>query len=128
MLRKILDEGGEYTSNKKRNFCASTGNPRQYIQRRGRVLRKSKGKSYANIYDIIVAPQDSYINSLPEELKGMEIRIFQNELRRVANFLYAAENRHQVLNGKLGELADKYSIDLVALIEENLNIDNICNQ
>jgi len=58
----------------------------------------------------------------------MEIRIFRNELNRVANFIYAAENRHQVLNGKLGELGDKFGIDLIELIESNLKIDNICNQ
>ncbi len=126
LAMKILDEGVDIPVTKNAIFCSSTGNPRQYIQRRGRVLRKSYGKSYANIYDIIVAPQENFIDSLPPDLKEMEIRIFQNELRRVANFLYAAENRHQVLNGKLGELAIKYSIDLITLIEENLNIDNIC--
>jgi len=125
---KILDEGVDIPVTKNAIFCASTGNPRQYIQRRGRVLRKSEGKTYANIYDIIVAPKESFIDSLPQDLKEMEIRIFQNELRRVGNFLYAAENRHQVLNGKLGDLAIKYNIDLVSLIEDNLNIDNICNQ
>lgn len=128
LAMKILDEGVDIPITKNAIFCASTGNPRQYIQRRGRVLRKAKGKAYANIYDIIVAPQESFIDSLPQDLKEMEIKIFQHELRRVANFLYAAENRHQVLNGKLGDLAIKYSIDLVSLIEDNLNIDNICNQ
>lgn len=128
LAMKILDEGVDIPVTKNAIFCASTGNPRQYIQRRGRVLRKFEGKNYANIYDIIVAPQESFIESLPQDLKEMEIRIFQNELRRVANFLYAAENRHQVLNEKLGELSIKYRIDLVSLIEDNLNIDNICNQ
>ena len=128
LAMKILDEGVDIPVTKNAIFCASTGNPRQYIQRRGRVLRKSEGKSYANIYDIIVAPHESFMDSLPQDLKDMEIRIFQNELRRVANFLYAAENRHQILNGRLGDLAMRYSIDLVSLIEDNLNIDNICNQ
>lgn len=128
LAMKILDEGVDIPTTKNAVFCASTGNPRQYIQRRGRVLRKSKDKSYANIYDIIVAPQDNYIDSLPADLKEMEIRIFRNELNRVANFVYAAENRHQVLNGRLGELGDKYGIDLIELIESNLRIDNICNQ
>ena len=128
LAMKILDEGVDIPATKNAIFCASTGNPRQYIQRRGRVLRKSQNKSYANIYDIIVAPQDNYINSLSPDLKEMEIRIFRNELNRVANFIYAAENRHQVLNGKLGELGDKFGIDLIELIESNLKIDNICNQ
>jgi len=124
---KILDEGVDIPRTKNAIFCASTGNPRQYIQRRGRVLRKYEGKTYANIFDIIVAPQEMYINSLPENLRDMEIRIFRNELRRVANFLYAAENRHQVLNDKLGNLATKYGIDLVLLMKDNLDIDKNCN-
>ncbi len=128
LAMKILDEGVDIPATKNAVFCASTGNPRQYIQRRGRVLRKTEGKSYANIYDIIVAPKESFINTLPIDLREMEIKIFQNELRRVANFLYAAENRHQVLNGKLGKLAMRYNIDLISLIEENLNLDNLCNQ
>lgn len=127
LAMKILDEGVDIPCTRNAIFCASTGNPRQYIQRRGRVLRKFEDKSYANIYDIIISPQENYIDSLPIELKEMEIRIFRGELRRVANFLYAAENRHQILNGKLGELAMKYNVDLVSLIEEDLNIDNNCN-
>ena len=77
LAMKILDEGVDIPVTKNAIFCASTGNPRQYIQRRGRVLRKSDGKSYANIFDIIVAPQESFINSLPEDLKEMEIKIYQ---------------------------------------------------
>ena len=91
------------------------------------MLRKFENKHYANIYDIIVAPQDDFLCSLPDGLKSMEIKIFQNELRRVANFLYAAENINQVINGKLGELADKFSIDLITLINDNLELDNQCD-
>jgi len=127
LAMKILDEGVDVPATKNAIFCANTGNPRQYIQRRGRVLRKAEGKYYANIYDIIVAPKENYINTLQKELKEMEIKIFQNELRRVANFIYAAENKHQVLNGKLGELSLKYNIDLILLIEENLHLDELCN-
>ncbi|MCD8031122.1 MAG: DEAD/DEAH box helicase [Bacteroides sp.] len=123
LAMKILDEGVDIPVTRNAIFCASTGNPRQYIQRRGRVLRKSPGKTHANIYDIIIAPQKNFMDYLPVEIKEMEIKIFQNELKRVANFLYAAENRHQVLNGELGKLADLYRIDFVEMIKENLTID-----
>jgi len=126
LAMKILDEGVDIPITKNAIFCASTGNPRQYIQRRGRVLRKYPSKEYANVYDIIVAPEQRYIDTLNEQLKEMEINIFRNELRRVANFLYTAENRHQVLSGKLGELADIYGINIYQLIEDNLNLDNEC--
>ena len=126
LAMKILDEGVDIPITKNAIFCASTGNPRQYIQRRGRILRKYPGKEYANVYDIIVAPEQRFIDALDEQLKEMEISIFRNELRRVANFLYAAENRHQVLSGKLGELADYYGINIYQLIEDDLNLDNEC--
>ena len=126
LAMKILDEGVDIPITKNAIFCASTGNPRQYIQRRGRILRKYPGKEYANVYDIIVAPEQRYIDTLNDQLKEMEINIFRNELRRVANFLYAAENRHQVLSGQLGELADIYGINIYQLIEDNLNLDNEC--
>ena len=44
---KTLDEGVDIPATKCAIFCASTGNPRQFIQRRGRILRRSKGKDFA---------------------------------------------------------------------------------
>ena len=41
---KCLDEGVDIPRAEHAIFCSSTGNPRQFVQRRGRVLRKSKGK------------------------------------------------------------------------------------
>ena len=35
---------------------ASSTNPKEYIQRRGRVLRKCPRKRYADIYDFIMSP------------------------------------------------------------------------
>jgi hypothetical protein len=61
-------------------------------------------------------------------MKRREVRqtSYRNELRRVANFLYAAENRHQALSGKLGELADYYGINIYQLIKDNLSLDKEC--
>ena len=41
---KTLDEGVDVPATRNAIFCASTGNPRQYIQRRGRILRNYPGK------------------------------------------------------------------------------------
>ena len=53
-----LDEGVDVPSVKTGIFLASSGNPKQFIQRRGRLLRKNTktGKTYAIIRDILVAP------------------------------------------------------------------------
>lgn len=53
---RCLDEGVDIPSTKIAFFLASTTNPREFIQRRGRVLRQSVGKKHAIIFDFIVFP------------------------------------------------------------------------
>ena len=53
---KCLDEGVNIPSIKTAFILASSTNPKEYIQRRGRVLRKYKGKKFATIYDFITLP------------------------------------------------------------------------
>ena len=55
---KCLDEGVNIPSIKTAFILASTTNPKEYIQRRGRVLRKFDGKDFAVIYDFITIPKD----------------------------------------------------------------------
>ncbi|RYZ81156.1 MAG: DEAD/DEAH box helicase, partial [Proteobacteria bacterium] len=54
LAMKCLDEGVDIPRTQYAIFCSSTGNPRQYVQRRGRVLRQIKGKEFAYIYDMVV--------------------------------------------------------------------------
>ena len=54
---KCLDEGVNIPGIKTAFILASTTNPKEYIQRRGRVLRKAEGKEYAEIYDFITLPR-----------------------------------------------------------------------
>jgi superfamily II DNA or RNA helicase len=51
---KCLDEGVDVPRAELAIFCSSTGNPRQFIQRRGRILRQHIDKSHAVIHDLIV--------------------------------------------------------------------------
>lgn len=131
---KTLDEGVDIPATKCAIFCASTGNPRQFIQRRGRILRNFKGKEFATVFDLIIEPNDSsYWNFLPkdkrEKIQRMEINIFRSELDRVANFLYASENRADLFlnaNGdliKLVDLSERYNIDIFGLINELIELD-----
>lgn len=53
---KCLDEGVDVPQTRVAYILASTSNPREYIQRRGRVLRKAKGKEFAIIHDFLVCP------------------------------------------------------------------------
>jgi superfamily II DNA or RNA helicase len=64
---KCLDEGVDVPKISHGIILASTQNPREFIQRRGRMLRRSDDKHYAVIHDLLVAPpenQDSNFDSL----------------------------------------------------------------
>ena len=84
---KCLDEGVDVPSTREAYFLASTSNPREFIQRRGRVLRRAKGKNLAQIYDFIVIP-----SNISERLYKT---IVSKELPRFAEFSRYAIDRFQ---------------------------------
>ena len=91
---KCLDEGVDVPRSELAIFCASTGNPRQFIQRRGRVLRTHKDKRFAVIHDLIVIPE----NVFDEECYTLERGLVQSELRRVRDFALLSENLNDTDN------------------------------
>jgi superfamily II DNA or RNA helicase len=97
---RCLDEGVDIPETRRAFLLASSTNPRQFIQRRGRVLRRSPGKDFAEIYDFIVQPP---IESL-EYGSGMfnTMRsLFAKELRRVSEFARLAQNGPEALHSLL---------------------------
>lgn len=85
---KCLDEGVDVPRSELAIFCASTGNPRQFIQRRGRILRTHKDKKYAYIHDLVVVPE---VISASESYQ-MERNLLESELKRVRDFALMSEN------------------------------------
>lgn len=83
---KCLDEGVDIPSVDTAVIIASSTNPRQFIQRRGRILRNYPGKPDASIYDMIVVPPESAY-TMPSERTLME-----KELRRFMEFADLAKN------------------------------------
>lgn len=53
---RCLDEGINIPSIESALILSSNDNYREFVQRRGRILRTYKGKKYATIYDVIVLP------------------------------------------------------------------------
>ena len=96
---KCLDEGVDIPRAEHAIFCSSTGNPRQFVQRRGRVLRKCKGKEKAKIWDLIVTPPN-----ILDESNSIERNLFLNEVKRIINFAALADNQIDILYGKLCKL------------------------
>ena len=83
---KCLDEGVDVPAAKTAILMASDSNPRQHIQRRGRILRKSPGKEYAIIHDMVVLPK------FHSNLSEAEKTLINKELQRFEEFMELAEN------------------------------------
>lgn len=91
---KCLDEGVDVPAARTAYLLASSSNPRQFIQRRGRVLRKALGKERADIVDFIVVPP-SDASDLQHET---ERRMVARELARVTEFARLADNEAHTLD------------------------------
>lgn len=101
---RCLDEGIDIPSTTHALILASSKNPREFIQRRGRILRKSPGKSFAYLYDIIVTPN----GEIRDDLKSTSI--IESELSRAIKFGEWAENPSCVAS--LKNIAIEYHINI----------------
>ena len=102
---KCLDEGVDIPRSEMAVFCASTGNPRQFIQRRGRILRLHKDKQYAVIHDLIVVPKIDYGTTS----YTMERNLLNNEMKRVREFANLSENSSDTLK-ELEDILTYYNL------------------
>jgi superfamily II DNA or RNA helicase len=88
---RCLDEGVDIPSVTHALILASSRNPREFVQRRGRVLRKAPGKALAYVHDAIVLPPSSD----KETCNGMESHkdsFTTGELIRAIEFAEHASN------------------------------------
>jgi ERCC4-related helicase len=103
---KCLDEGVDVPSTKLAFILASSSNPREFIQRRGRILRRAPGKSEAIIYDFITIPPQSWSSGTSFTI---ERSIVERELKRFREFATSARNKHQALD-VIWQIAQRYNI------------------
>ena len=93
---RCLDEGVDVPSTEVAYILASTSNPREFIQRRGRILRKSPGKEYAVIHDLVALPSlDSVDTGSLGGSFSMERGILRRELSRFREFANSSINGFQ---------------------------------
>jgi superfamily II DNA or RNA helicase len=104
---KCLDEGVDVPRSELAIFCASTGNPRQFIQRRGRVLRTHKDKHVAVIHDLVVVPDNCFSNESYE----LERNLIAGELKRVRDFAMLSENLFDT-DRELQDVLNHYNLSL----------------
>jgi len=91
---KCLDEGVNIPKTMNAIFVASGQNYREFIQRRGRVLRNYKTqnftKEYANIYDVVILPTVEQYNNDTQIAK----RLIISEFRRLYEFYNLASDNY----------------------------------
>lgn len=90
---RCLDEGVNIPSIRTAFIMASSTNPKEYIQRRGRVLRKFPGKKYATIFDFITLPISlEDIGDYDDEVVNTTRSLAFREIVRMKDFASIAEN------------------------------------
>lgn len=91
---RCLDEGVDIPQVRRAFILASSTNPRQFIQRRGRVLRRADGKDQAEIFDFVVIPPLDQLTPGSAEFKTMR-NLVSREMARVVEFARLAVNGPQ---------------------------------
>lgn len=120
---KCLDEGVNIPSIKTAFILASSTNPKEYIQRRGRVLRKAEGKSFAQIFDFITLPRPIDTVSWETETAKMDKSLIKKEITRMKEFGEISINP-SVSDKLINELNEAYGFDLITnLFEEGFEND-----
>ncbi len=90
---KCLDEGIDIPSANTGILMASSTNPREYVQRIGRIIRQDEGKTFANLYDICI----NQIQGLDEDEMELERRIKKKEAIRLEEIAENAINSADAL-------------------------------
>lgn len=101
---RCLDEGVDIPAIHNAVILASSSNPRQFIQRRGRILRPHPGKKRATLFDMIVLPPD-----LERDTLEVERNLLRKELKRFLEFADLADNSGEARR-KLLQLQTRYGL------------------
>lgn len=107
---KCLDEGVNIPGIRTAFILASTTNPKEYIQRRGRVLRKADNKTFAEIYDFVTLPRElDSVSGLTTEQAQRDLSLVKNELARIKEFGRLSMNSMEA-NDLIWDIQEAYQI------------------
>lgn len=110
---KCLDEGVNIPSIKTAFILASSTNPKEYIQRRGRVLRKAENKPFATIYDFVTLPTLLDRVDCSSENARLDLSLVKKEIIRMKEFGEISRNpsdADKLING----LSEIYGLDTIS--------------
>ncbi|MFW7382191.1 MAG: DEAD/DEAH box helicase family protein [Oligoflexus sp.] len=105
---RCLDEGVDIPACQDAYILASSRNPRQYIQRRGRVLRKAPGKDKARIFDFFIRLPNNVLD------RHHERKLIEQELKRVKEFAEHSVNFSDTVE-VLNDIIAEYGLQLALL-------------
>lgn len=109
---KCLDEGVNIPSIKTAFILASSTNPKEYIQRRGRVLRKAPNKPFATIYDFVTLPTPiEYVNNTSENAH-YDLSLIKKEIIRMKEFGEISKNPAEA-DKLIKTLMETYGLDTI---------------
>jgi superfamily II DNA or RNA helicase len=109
---RCLDEGVNIPGIKTAFILASSTNPKEYVQRRGRVLRTAPGKQFAKIYDFITLPRNLNDALPPNANLNSEYSLIRREYERMEDFARFAENSSEVVKLQ-NQISDYYKLNYV---------------
>ena len=101
---RCLDEGIDIPAIQTAVILASSSNPRQFIQRRGRILRPHPGKQQATLFDTIVVPPN-----LDRQTWEVERNLLRKEILRFITFAELADNAEEAI-ARLLQLQERYEL------------------
>ena len=93
VAKKVLDEGANIPEIENAFFLGSSTTEREWIQRRGRVLRQAEGKKMARIHDFVTLPHPDYAKRCKS--------VYQRELKRCLEFSDYSSNRCDADSGRM---------------------------
>ncbi len=101
LAKKVLDEGVDIPEAREAILLASSTVEREWIQRRGRILRPAPGKTHAIIRDVLALPpppdcryEDPVLTAISRELD--RVRAFGRSARNARGVLAEIEKIHDV--------------------------------
>ena len=112
---RCLDEGVDIPDITHALVLASSQNPRQFIQRRGRVLRRAPGKSIAVLHDAIVVPLDM-------ESETEQMALVKSEFCRAIEFAKGAINKAAA--SELRNIAAQLGLDIETMANKGTEEGN----
>lgn len=116
---KCLDEGMNIPAIKTAFILASSTNPKEYIQRRGRVLRKFPGKDYAEIYDFITLPmKPEFAARNSSKVSSIDKNLVRKELNRLTDFAKLSKNPSDS-NDIINHIRDSFDLDVFSEEEDD---------